>query len=205
MRFEGNIKSWNDARGFGFIEPTLGGEEIFVHVKGFSSRSGRPQINQRVSFEVELGPQGKKRAKNVESVRAVQSQRNRRGDSPAQWGTVTLLVIPAFFVLYVVISILWRPPLMLAAIYVGASVITFLAYALDKSAAGRGSWRTPETTLHSLALAGGWPGALLAQQLLRHKSRKVAFRSAFWGTVVVNIAGFVVLCSPLGRSIWTAQ
>jgi|APLow6443716910_1056828.scaffolds.fasta_scaffold65502_1 hypothetical protein len=52
-----------------------------------------------------------------------------------------------FFVLYVVISILWTPPLMLAAIYVGASVITFLAYALDKSAAERGSWRTPETTL----------------------------------------------------------
>ncbi len=43
---------------------------------------------------------------------------------------------------------------MLAAIYVGASVITFMAYALDKSATGRGSRRTPETTLHGLALEG---------------------------------------------------
>lgn len=93
---------------------------------------------------------------------------------------------------------------MLAAIYLGASVITFLAYARDKAAAGSGSRRTPETTLHGLALACGWPGALLAQQVLRHKSSKLEFRSTFWGTVVLNVAGFVVLCSPLGRSVWAA-
>jgi len=199
MRFEGIIKSWDDERGFGFIEPMQGGNEIFVHAKAFSSRSGRPQINQLVSFEVELGPKGKKRAKSVEPKHAVRSQRNRRGESPTQWGTVTLFVIPAFLVLYAVISIVWRPPLMLAALYVGASVITFLAYARDKSAARRGSRRTPETTFHGLALACGWPGALLAQQFLRHKSSKVEFRTVFWGTVVMNVTGFVVLCSPLGR------
>nr|WP_295768290.1 DUF1294 domain-containing protein [Rhodoferax sp.] len=79
------------------------------------------------------------------------------------------------------------------------SLITFVAYAMDKSAAKRGNWRTPESTLHLLALAGGWPGALCAQKLLRHKSTKPAFRSVFWATVVVNVLGFVLITTPLSR------
>ena len=63
MRFKGRIKSWNDERGFGFIEATQGGQEVFVPRQGFTQRSGRPQVGQFVSFEVELVLQGKKRAK----------------------------------------------------------------------------------------------------------------------------------------------
>jgi uncharacterized membrane protein YsdA (DUF1294 family) len=72
-------------------------------------------------------------------------------------------------------------------IYLIASVITFLVYAQDKSAAKHGRWRTKESTLHGLALTGGWPGALLAQKVLRHKSSKAAFQRVFWLTVVVNV------------------
>jgi uncharacterized membrane protein YsdA (DUF1294 family) len=60
-----------------------------------------------------------------------------------------------------------------------------------------GAIKTPESNLHLLALAGGWPGALFAQQFLRHKSAKAEFRGTFWVTVVLNVTGFVVLCSPL--------
>ena len=203
MRFEGKLKSWNDERGFGFIESTQGGQEIFVHIKAFKTRTDRPQINQVFSFEVELGPQGKKRAKNVEVARAAPIRRSaRRHESPAQWGTATLFALPVFLVLFVTVSILWRPPLWFAGVYVVISALAFLAYAADKSAARRQAWRTPESTLHFLALAGGWPGALLAQQLLRHKSTKAEFRSVFWATVILNALGFVALCSPLGRPLW---
>lgn len=204
MRFEGTLKSWNDERGFGFIEPIKGGQEIFVHVKAFSARNGRPRIDQLVSFEVELGPEGKKRAKNVEPVRPTRRQPVRRSESPAQWGTATLFAIPAFLVLSAVVGVLWRPPAVLAAVYVGASLVTFIAYAIDKSSAERGAWRTPESSLHALALAGGWPGALLAQQFLRHKSSKTKFRSEFWVTVIVNVAAFVARSSPAARSLWAA-
>ena len=51
----------------------------------------------------------------------------------------------------------------------------------------------PQGRLHLLALAGGWPGALLAQQFLRHKSAKASFRTVFWATVVLNVAAFVAL------------
>jgi uncharacterized membrane protein YsdA (DUF1294 family) len=69
--------------------------------------------------------------------------------------------------------------------YICLSVITFLFYAFDRN------WRTRENTLHLLSLAGGWPSALIAQQLLRHKTSKESFVIAFWLTVALNVCGFV--------------
>ena len=211
MRFTGTIQSWQDDRGFGFIEPTQGGQEIFVHIKSFTSHGGsRPQVGQRVTFEVELNAQGKKQAKNVALVRAttasaVQRQRQRQAaNSPAQWGTASLFALPAFLLVYLAVAVIWRVPGWVAALYAGASVMCALVYAIDKSAAKAGRWRVSENTLHTLSLVGGWPGALVAQQVLRHNSNKAAFRSAFWATVVVNVAGFVVIRSPLaaGWRVW---
>lgn len=85
------------------------------------------------------------------------------------------------------------PLLWIAAAYAGLSLITFVVYAIDKSAARRRGPRTPERTLHLLSLAGGWPGALLAQRWLRHKSAKASFRRVFWVTVAVNLLGFAML------------
>lgn len=204
MRFKGKLTSWNDDRGFGFIHPIQGGEEIFVHIKALSARTSRPQVNELLWFEIELGPEGRKRAKNVEFVRNTASRSKVKVEPSAQRGTATLVAIPCFVVLYVVVGIAWQPPLGLAAIYVGASTITFFAYAKDKSAAQRNEWRTPEATLHLLAFAGGWPGALFAQQFLRHKSMKPEFRASFWTTVILNVAGFVLICSPVGQAFWTA-
>lgn len=68
------------------------------------------------------------------------------------------------------------------------SVIAFTAYYFDKRAARHGRWRIEERTLHILALFGGWPGALLAQQRFRHKTRKQSFQLTFWITVVLNVA-----------------
>lgn len=78
-------------------------------------------------------------------------------------------------------------------VYLVASVITLIVYALDKSAAKRGARRTPESTLHFLSLVGGWPGALLAQGLFRHKTMKRYFRLVFWITVAVNLAGLALI------------
>lgn len=204
MRFDGVIRSWNDERGFGFIEPTLGGQEIFVHVRAFPRGSERPTVGQRVSFEVELGPRGKKRARKVEVVRPARARARARNSAPARWDMGTLVLIPLFLVLYVVVDFFWKPPVWFALAYLATSVVTFAAYAVDKASARHGARRTPESTLHMLALAGGWPGALLAQQLLRHKSAKAEFRSVFWGTVVVNVLVFLVVISPPGHSWLTA-
>lgn len=197
MRFSGIVKSWNDERGFGFIEADQGGQEVFVHIKAFTGRTGRPQLRQRVTFEVELSPEGKKRARNVELVKPPRATRSNRPDSPAQWGTASLFAIPAFLAVYVVVAVVWRVPGWVAALYGVASVVCFFAYAIDKSAATAGRWRTSESTLLMLGLVGGWPGAIVAQQLLRHKSNKASFRSAFWSSVVMNVVVFVAVNSPI--------
>ncbi len=73
-------------------------------------------------------------------------------------------------------------------LYLAASAASFVVYAVDKSAARHGRWRASEMTLHLLAIIGGWPGALVAQQVFRHKSRKPSFQAAFLLTVVLNCA-----------------
>lgn len=197
MRFEGRLKSWNDERGFGFIEPRLGGQDIFVHIKSFDGRPCRPEIGLPVSFEVELNSEGKKRARRVQVLRVSRAARRNRDPSPAQWGTATYFAIPLFLVLFTATAIVWRVPGWVALSYLAMSVICFIAYAIDKSAAVAGRRRISESSLIFLGLAGGWPGAIVAQQLLRHKSVKAEFRSAFWGSVLANVVLFVGLSSPL--------
>jgi len=75
-------------------------------------------------------------------------------------------------------------------VYAVASVITFFAYGLDKRAARRGRWRTPEATLHLLELLGGFPGAMLAQRIFRHKRGKVSYLIVFWLIVAMHAAGW---------------
>jgi uncharacterized membrane protein YsdA (DUF1294 family)/cold shock CspA family protein len=197
MRFDGNLTSWNDERGFGFIAPRHGGQEIFVHIKSFENRSRRPEIGMPVSFEVESDSAGKKRAKRVQVLRTSRAARRSHDQSPAQWGTASYFAILLFLVVFAVAAIVWRVPGWVALAYLALSVVCFIAYAIDKSAAVAGRRRIPESTLLFFGLAGGWPGAIVAQQLLRHKSIKTAFRSAFWASVLVNVAVFIGLSSPL--------
>ncbi|MEO8628918.1 MAG: DUF1294 domain-containing protein [Betaproteobacteria bacterium] len=60
------------------------------------------------------------------------------------------------------------------------SAFAFFVYWDDKRRAQRGDWRTPESVLHFLEFAGGWPGAMLARAWLRHKSSKTSFRIKSW-------------------------
>lgn len=65
MRTHGTLTRWNDERGFGFIVPAQAGAEVFVHVSAFPRDGRRPQVGELVSFEIEAGQDGKKRAVRV--------------------------------------------------------------------------------------------------------------------------------------------
>jgi len=67
-----------------------------------------------------------------------------------------------------------------------ASLISFVQYWQDKSSAQRGRWRTPEKALHLVESLGGWPGALIAQQCFRHKTRKLSFQLVVWLIVAAH-------------------
>jgi uncharacterized membrane protein YsdA (DUF1294 family) len=85
--------------------------------------------------------------------------------------------------------LLWR--LGLAPVYAylgGVNLVTILSYGYDKRQAITGRARVPELVLHLAALLGGTPGALLAQGLFRHKTRKPSFRLVFAAIILLQIA-----------------
>lgn len=60
----GTLAHWNEERGFGFIAPESGGENLFVHITAFP-RGQKPDLGERLSFEIEIAPDGRKRATRV--------------------------------------------------------------------------------------------------------------------------------------------
>ena len=75
--------------------------------------------------------------------------------------------------------------------YTVASLVAFGLYWYDKQQARTGQWRTPENVLHGVELLGGWPGALVAQQVFRHKTRKVSYQLWFWLIVALHQAAWI--------------
>lgn len=71
--------------------------------------------------------------------------------------------------------------------YLLMSLVCFVAYWRDKRFAVAGAQRIPESRLHLYELMGGWPGGLLAQRLIRHKNRKLAYQVKFWLIVAVHL------------------
>ncbi len=195
MRAKGIIRSWNDQKGFGFIQPTAGGKDVFLHISAFRSRDRRPQAGQLVAYTLTSDERGRPKAARAALEGRNPVTRKRHGGAKS-----ALLTAGLFLCLVLVLVYLHMIPAPILWLYLGASIITFLAYAIDKNAARNGSWRTKESFLHWLSLIGGWPGALLAQQALRHKSRKQPFRSIFWGTVSLNvlILGWMLTSSGAG-------
>lgn len=74
--------------------------------------------------------------------------------------------------------------------YAAVSAVTFVAYGVDKRAAVRGRRRVPEATLHLLELLGGFPGALVAQQVFRHKRNKAGYMIVCRLIIALHLGGW---------------
>lgn len=193
MRFKGKLIKWNKDKAFGFIAPNDGRSHVFIHKSDFANRQRTPKINDVITFSITKDREGRYCAcgATFSGEKLKKKQPNNASKFSLYLALIFLTaIISAFYLGYF--------PQKLMLIYCGLSAITFVTYAYDKNKAQHNAWRTQERTLHLLALAGGWPGAALAQQYLRHKSAKQAFRNIFWATVMINLAIFLWLHSSSG-------
>jgi uncharacterized membrane protein YsdA (DUF1294 family) len=121
-------------------------------------------------------------------IRTVTGTRGRRTPAGGRWPW-DLLVGGGWLVAVAILAAVGRLPTLVPLWYAGLSLIAFAAHATDKAQAAAHGRRVPEQALHLMSLLGGWPGALFAQQQLRHKTRKARFQALFWGTVLAHVVG----------------
>ena len=195
MRVKGKITSWDADKGYGFIKPLAGGKPIFIHISALSNRSRRPELDEVVTYSVSTDKQGRPCAADATLAG------DKLAKKEAMKSSKSAMLFAAFFLAAIgIAAIAGNLSRILLVGYAGLSLVTFVAYAIDKSAAKRGAWRTSEGTLLFLGLAGGWPGALIAQEMLRHKSKKTSFRTVFWITVLMNCLALVWLQTDGGQA-----
>ncbi|MUK69915.1 DUF1294 domain-containing protein [Aliivibrio fischeri] len=174
---KGRVVEWNDSKGYGFISALNGELKVFLHISKLKNKNRRPKVGDEVSFHIKEEIKGRFNANNVsiEGVNTIPS---------------TIMFCVIYLVLASVALVMFNGEKMFLALYLGMSLLTYVMYAVDKNAAKKGNWRTPENTLHVLSLLGGWPGALFAQNQFRHKSKKQPFKTILWITIFVNIGAF---------------
>jgi len=216
----GRVRRWNDDKGYGFVTPDAGGPDLFAHVSAIHGER-RPAVGDSVLFVAGKDAQGRPRALHVRlagemtldratirikprksAERALQARppSSRFANNPARQATLTAggrwLKVPVFLLLLCMPAMagaqLWREGVEWPAITcIAASFVSFLQYWIDKRSAQGGRSRVPENWLHLVELAGGWPGALLAQQAFRHKTRKVSYQVVFWLIVLAHQAYWI--------------
>ena len=211
MKRQGQLVRWESARGFGFIRSPDIPADVFVHLRDFVDRGVAPHVGMALRFEeIHVGGKGP-RAVAVEAVGttlrrptsppqpmptaarrhrpAAPEPTRRREPAPAPSSTLPFLVLAIGYAALLGYGVsVSRIPLIALGVLLLVSLLTFFVYGFDKHAAETGRWRTKESTLHLLALIGGWPGAWCAQRLFRHKVRKASFMTVYWATVLVHIA-----------------
>ncbi|NMY14386.1 DUF1294 domain-containing protein [Pseudomonas sp. WS 5019] len=210
---KGRLKSWDDAKGIGFIQPLSGGAEVFAHISVMRG-DRRPQPGDEVLFIEGRDKRGRPRAEHLRLAGELSLDRQSIRRKPKAPGTAAPVVrkaaaksthrsstqgsIQNFSSKALVLALLCILPLLgcvtlfgkglwwVLPLYLLASLLSFLQYWLDKRSAQSGGRRTAENTLHLVELAGGWPGALIAQQTFRHKTRKASYQAVFWLIVAVH-------------------
>ena len=177
MSYKGIVVNWNDSKGFGFIKPEGNKKEIFAHISDFKSRIPRSITGEEVRFNVSKDDKGRVCAVNV-----------RVNKSQGKSSLFSIYYIPIAVLIATIGFPIYKQEYPIEVAYwIGIiSIITILYYARDKAKAQSNSWRISEDKLHLFSLLGGWPGAIIAQQVYRHKTAKKSFQRVFWATVIIN-------------------
>lgn len=210
MRKQGTVVRWNPSKAFGFIQSDETHADIFFHIRDFAGPLAPTEGLQVVFEEIHVGGKGP-RAMQVRPLAGNQSSTSMLRSSEARLSTRStprpastdrpsrqaqsngwvMALMLVWLTLLVAGALTSRFDWVVLPGVLALNLVTFYTYWQDKHAARQGAWRIKEDTLHLLGLAGGWPGAWFAHQILRHKSSKQAFRAVYWMTVLANTAALL--------------
>lgn len=221
MERRGVLRSWSDDKGFGFIQPEQGGAALFAHVSAMHGErrpvagdqvlyvAGKDSQGRACAEHIRLAgaltldrptirrkpqAQGPSAAAVKKKPKAAASKNKPSAGGPIQHLGLKLLALTALCCLPLLgaLQLLLQAGFVwVLAAYPLASLISFIQYWQDKANALRGRWRTTENVLHLIELLGGWPGALVAQQCFRHKTRKASYQLVFWAIVATHQAVWI--------------
>lgn len=219
MQRTGTILRFDAERGFGFLRCPQSAADVFFHVRDMDCRAGPPAVGMQVDFEeIHVGGKGPRAmavrpsgqpaarqgaarpAARPDTTRLARSEGLRAATSRQPDGPTASLALFWLALALEAALLGWciahgRLPLVALLVGLLLNLVTFWLYWHDKNAAQRQTWRVREDILHLAALAGGWPAAWWAQQLLRHKSRKPSFRSTYAATVAGHLLVLAALAS----------
>ena len=104
MRLSGTLRSWNDDRGFGFIAPTHGGAELFVHISSLPRDGSRPTVGEKLTYELGRGKNGQPQAVGVQRQAIGRTSERSRSSKPASAPSRPLFAKVIGLVLVLVLS-----------------------------------------------------------------------------------------------------
>ncbi len=199
---QGILATWKDDKGFGFIRPKNGGEDIFLHISELKDATRRPQEGDTIYYYVTT-QDGKTRACNAFIAGARRkpnastsniSSNQGSGAYVLQRNPFPILEVSLLSIFPTVSSIILLTatanPLPLV-LYPVMSIAAFYVYANDKRRAKTNQRRIAEKTLHAYEILGGWIGGFAAQRCFRHKNKKKSYQLAFWIIVVAHYIAWI--------------
>jgi len=93
MLEKGLLVRWNDDRGFGFIKPSSGGEDIFIHISALKHLHRKPAVGDVINYQVNIDSNGKMKAVNA-NIEGVKNRRshNRSGSQNRTMHPMSLII-----------------------------------------------------------------------------------------------------------------
>lgn len=189
MRNKGHIISWKREKEFGFIRADGVPRDVFLHANDIKQKGYVPVPGDEVFFLLTEGAGGKAKALQAKFPAA----------RPALMARTAFLISLVLLQLSLLAGVLvgsfflYPATFLPLLVYLAMSAVTFLAYYFDKRQAIKRGRRLSERAMHTFELFGGWPGAIFAQGILRHKSSKPNYRRVLWGIIVLHFVGLAYL------------